>query len=112
MRYEFEDAAKRCEPMPEGLTLPEIMVYQSLSALTVRYRAGQVSAELAIRERRQIDAAYDAAVRDDRLVRWCVQLRKGIEIALGDYQRDQTTEKADRLVGIINGFIRTEGEQS
>ena len=77
-----------------------------------RYLAGQVSAELAIRERRQIDAAYDAAVRDDRLVRWCVQLRKGIEIALGDYQRDQTTEKADRLVGIINGFIRTEGEQS
>lgn len=106
MKYEFEDSAKRCEPMPEGLTLEEQMVYQILAALTVRYRAGAISAELAVKERRLADAAYDKAVQDGRLVDWCVRLRRGVERALSDYQREPTIEHADRLAGVINGFIR------
>lgn len=106
MKYEFEDSAKRCEPMPDGLTLEEQMVYQILAALTVRYRAGAISAELAVKERRLADAAYDKAVQDGRLVDWCVRLHRGVERALSDYKREPTIEHADRLAGVIDGFIR------
>lgn len=106
MKYEFEDSAKRCEPMPEGLTLEEQMVYQILAALTVRYRAGAISAELAVKERRMADAAYDKAVQDGRLVDWHVQLTKRIERAMSAYRLNRTLENADRLVDTIDGLYR------
>ncbi|MBQ4187429.1 MAG: hypothetical protein II642_06065 [Firmicutes bacterium] len=111
MRYKFEAAAKRCESMPEGLTLPEQMAFQALAALTVRYRCGMISAELAKRERRRIDAAYDKAAQNEKNVNWCTGLRKRIEAAMNAYRLDRTLENADRLVGVIDGFIREEGTQ-
>ena len=106
MKYSFEGAAKRCEPMPEGLTLPEQMAFQALAALTVRYRCGMISAELAVRERRRIDAAYEEAARNEKLVSWCTGLRTRIEASLNNYRLTRTVEAADHLADVIDGLIR------
>ena len=45
MTYPFERAAMQNDPMPEGLTGAEQILYQGLALLYSRYRSGQLSRE-------------------------------------------------------------------
>ena len=106
MKYEWENAAKRNAPMPNGLTASEQVAYQSIALLAARYRLGAVSAEQAQKERKDIDRAFAARLACDKASKWSVDLRKRIEIAHAKYRKEHTLEAADLLSNVIDGFVR------
>lgn len=57
-REELEKLAAAGRPMPAGLEAPDIMLFQTLAALYLRYRAGALSREQASAEKQKIITAY------------------------------------------------------
>lgn len=55
---ELEKLASKNEPMPNDLTAPQIMLFQSLSALYSRYQLRAIDSETAKEEKRLIMAKY------------------------------------------------------
>jgi len=106
MEHSWEAMAKRNEPMPKDLSLPDQAAYQAIACLVVRFRLKAVSAEQAVREKAQIDKALDRWTANDAFVNWNVRLRKRIERAHARYRLERTIEAADYLSGVIDGFIR------
>lgn len=59
MTYPFERAAMQNDPMPEGLTGAEQILYQGLALLYRRYRSGQLSREQGRREKAQLVRRFE-----------------------------------------------------
>lgn len=59
MTYPFERAAMQNDPMPEGLTGAEQILYQGLALLYSRYRSGQLSREQGRREKAQLVRRFE-----------------------------------------------------
>lgn len=106
MKYSWEMLAKRNQPMPGGLSSAEQRAYQSLALLTARYKLGGLTAEQAVKERKEIDKAFDHDAYCDRLNDWHISLTKNIEIAHARYRKERTIEAADLLSDVIDGFCR------
>lgn len=111
MRYEWEQQAKRNEPMPEGLPIADQAAYQALAALVARYKLGAVNAEQAKKERTEIDKAYGYRAAGDRLNGWTVSLRKRIEAAHAKFRKEPTVENAMYLSDVLDGFERSNRSQ-
>lgn len=106
IHYTWEIAAKRNEPMPDGLSLTEQMAFQALAELAARYKLGAVSAEQAKRERQEIDRAFACRLAGDQAAKWMTDFRAKIEIAHDRYRLDPTAENAEVLSKVIDGFVR------
>lgn len=106
MKYSWENAAKRNQPMPDGLSSAEQRAFQSLSLLTARYKLGGLTAEQAVKERKEIDRAYEHDAYCDRLNDWHIRLKKNIELAHARYRKERTIEAADLLSDVIDWFVR------
>lgn len=106
MKYSWENAAKRNQPMPDGLSSAEQRAFQSLALLTTRYKLGGLTAEQAVKERKEIDRAYEHDAYCEKLNDWHISLTKNIEIAHARYRKERTIEAADMLSDVIDGFVR------
>lgn len=106
MTFPWENKAKRCEPMPDGLKQSEQLAYQSIALLAARYRLGGLSDEQAIKDRKKIDQRYLIDAANEGYIQWTVDLRKRIEIAQSNYRRERTVEAADVLSDVLDGFVR------
>lgn len=106
MVFIWENKAKRCEPMPDGLKQSEQLAYQSIALLAARYRLGGLSDEQAIKERKQIDQRYLIDAANEGYIKWVSDLRVRIELAQSEYRKKRTVEAADRLSDVIDGFVR------
>ena len=99
----FERQAMKNEPMPEGLSGAEQILYQGLALLYQRYRSGYIDNGYAKREKKELLAAYEAAKFD--LGMW-EQGRKRMERIVGpvaDYWMNPTMEKANEIIDLIYG---------
>ncbi len=105
-RYTWENAAKRNQPMPDGLSSAEQRAFQSLALLTARYKLGGLTAEQAVKERKEIDRAYEHDAFCDKLNDWHIRFTKNIELAHARYRKKRTIENANVLSDVIDGFIR------
>lgn len=106
MVFTWENKAKRCEPMPDGLKQSEQLAYQSIALLAARYRLGGLSDEQAIKDRKKIDQRYLIDAANEGYIQWTVDLRRRIEVAHSRYRKERTVEAADRLSDVIDGFVR------
>lgn len=108
--FPWEREAMHGDEMPDGLSMEEQWAYQAIAMLYGRYRLklvdratgsvekGKIKYELGLRQRK--------AGMQRRLCEWDVKLRKGIEGAISSYRKDRTIENADRLVDVIDGFLK------
>ena len=92
--------------MPAGLPASEQLAYQSIAALVARYRMGTVTADQAVKERKQIDQRYLIDAANEGYIQWTVDLRRRIEVAHSRYRKERTVEAADVLSDVIDGFVR------
>lgn len=106
MTFPWENKAKRCEPMPDGLKQSEQLAYQSIALLAARYRLGGMSDEQAVKDRKKIDQRYVIDSANEGYIQWTVDLRKRIEIAQSRYRNERTREAADLLSDVLDGFVR------
>lgn len=106
MVFPWENKAKRCEPMPDGLKQSEQLAYQSIALLAARYRLGGLSDEQAVADRKKIDQRYLIDAANEGYIQWTVELRKRIEIAQSKYRKERTIESADLLSDVLDGFVR------
>jgi len=106
MVFPWENKAKRCEPMPDGLKQSEQLAYQSIALLAARYRLGGLSDEQAIKDRKKIDQRYLIDSANEGYIQWTVDLRKRIEVAQSKYRLERTIEAADLLSDVLDGFVR------
>ena len=106
MKYSWEMLAKCNQPMPDGLSSAEQRAFQSLALLTARYKLGGLTAEQAVKERKEIDRAYEHDAYCGKLNDWHIRLTKNIEIAHARYRKERTIENADILSDVIDGFVR------
>jgi len=108
---EIKKLAVTSPEMPSGLTMAEQEAFMAIGFLLAQWRAGAVSAEYTKSAYADISRAFRRAKSGEDLVEWFAGLRKRIEAAMNAYRLDRTLENADRLVGVIDGFIREEGTQ-
>lgn len=107
--FPFEREAARGEPMPDGLSLPNQMAYQTLCAIYARIRLGTISRQQAEKEKGAMLYLYDKGTRDEafqrKLTVWQVDLFHAIEAAQSNYRKNRTLENADRLSAVLDGRL-------
>ena len=107
MELTYERAAMHNEPMPEGLELADQLCYQALALLYARYHSGKITREQGEKEARLIRRKREENIKSNEFGEKCresaVNLWRNIEGAVMDYQKNRTTESADRLLIAIYG---------
>ena len=103
MPFEYENEAKRNEPMPTGLTSSQQMCYQAMALMTMRYKLGELNAEQAIAEKRQIEREYTEMSAREQYITHCSDLWANIETAAIEYNKTRTLEAADKMREVIYG---------
>ncbi len=98
MDLEFEKAAMRNDPMPQGLRLSEQKAYTSLRNLYAQYFLNLISLETAKAEKQEIKRALATErSKEEFLDRENKVLAKRIKEASERYKEKQTIENANRL---------------
>lgn len=104
---EFEKAAMKGEPMPDGLSLMDQAMFQALAALYARYRRGELDRRQASAEKGKLLYEYEKQCRVAKfyadLAAWHTELRTRIEASASAYRKERTLENADALSATING---------
>lgn len=112
---EYERMAMQGEPMPDGLTIPYQLYYQTLSALYGRYRRREVTREQAAAEKNA--ARHSANVAHERFERAKSSSERyakmviSVESAANAYAKERTLENADRLYKALYGMEPTKKEE-
>ncbi len=109
MELPYERQAMQAQPMPDGLSLEDQLMYQALSILYARYKRHELTREQAAADKGRLLYEHDRRVRsaeaDRRLAKWHTDLRKSIEAAQCYYRKERTIENADALSAAIDGRI-------
>ena len=97
----YERAAMDNEPMPDGLKLPDQMLYQALAWLYCRYHARQISREQGQIEKRKLYVTYDRLKREAESVTQMSKYYADVYTALAQassaYAKERTLEHADAM---------------
>jgi len=105
---EFERAAMKNEPMPNGLDIIDAAMYQSLATLYARFHAGAITREKAAAEKGKMLHSYEKqrTQRDYELslYKHRAELFRQINNAADDYAKNRTLANADRMYEIIYGL--------
>ena len=109
MVFPFEEKAAAGEPMPDGLSLPDQLVYQFLANLYDRIKRGTISREQAALEKGRMKHQYDLASAELAKYsalggRWA-DLLKRAEGAQIIYRMDRTLKSADVLSAALDGVL-------
>lgn len=111
IEFKYEDSAKRCEAMPDGLALAEQLCYRNIVMLTMQYRAGAITAEDAQKQMKAIKREYADFASKELYVDRVSHLWIDIELASMKYNKNRTLEDADEMRDILYGFRRYTKEQ-
>ena len=106
MVFPWENKAKRCEPMPDGLKQSEQLAYQSIALLAARYRLGGLSDEQAVADRKKIDQRYLIDAANEGYIQWTVDVRRRVEIAVNQFRREPSIANANVMADVLDGFVR------
>lgn len=101
----YEKQAMHGEPMPDGLTFPDQIMFQALSLLYTRYRLKSITREQAQAEKRQLLREHETIkFKWSMADRWTEAI-KATDLARCEYRKNKTLENADNLVRCIDGVI-------
>lgn len=107
MDIPYERQAMAGEPIPDGLSLPDTMLYITLRGIYQQYRAGHISREQGAADKRKAVVEYHRLVSrleiGDRCREHAVQMWKDIELLTSEYRKNPTLETADKIVQKIYG---------
>lgn len=103
MEYPFERAAMRGDPMPEGLTGAEQILFSGLSLLYARVHMKLMDRDAAKREKVKLVQFYESIRFDCDLWKRMTLLWKELEGPMTRYQQSRTLEQADRCMEILYG---------
>lgn len=99
--FEWEQAAMRGDPMPDGLPLEEQLAFQALAHLYARFRLHKITREAGREEKGKILSELERNRRrvhtQENLVRCSVEMVRAVESAANTYAGERTVEHADRL---------------
>ena len=102
-RKQIEDAAKRGDKMPDGLTLVEQLFFQAIANLTQRFLIGKISKAQSKVEYTQIAQEYESHCSKILYQSRLAAIWADIENAALKYDNEPTIENADRLRDFIFG---------
>lgn len=97
-------------PMPEGLEMPEQMIYQALASLYGRFRANLIDKESAVKEKQAIADAYHWYKKDFETSYSWIWILHNVEIASSTCRKDPTPENALALCEVLEGRKKELGE--
>lgn len=109
MKFQYEQQAARGDAMPDWLTQPDQLLYQSMAILYARYRAGFITRDAAVEEKGRL--LYEWENNRARLefaaclAEWHAKLRREIEAAQNAYRRDPSMETAEKLSKVLDGIL-------
>lgn len=109
MKFQYEQQAARGDIMPDGLTQPDQLLYQSMAILYARYRAGFITRDAAVQEKGRL--LYEWENNRARLesagvlAEWNAKLRREIESAQNAYRRAPSMETAENLSRVLDGVL-------
>ncbi len=109
MELPYERQAMQAQPMPEGLSLEDQLMYQALSILYARYKRHELTREQATAEKGKLVYEHDRRKKiegaSSDLAKWHHDLRREIEAAQCRYRKEHTIEAADALSAALDGRI-------
>lgn len=97
-------------PMPEGLEMPEQMLYQALASLYGRFRANLIDKESAAKEKQEIADAYHWYKNDFETSYAWIWILHNVEIAVSACRKDPTPKNALALCEVLDGRKKDLGE--
>lgn len=97
-------------PMPEGLEMPEQMLYQALASLYGRFRANLIDKESAAKEKQAIADAYHWYKKDFETSYAWIWILHNVEIAASACRKDPTPDNALALCEVLEGRKKDIGE--
>lgn len=110
MVFEFERQAMNGDPVPHGLSQVDQLFYLQLRALYYQYRSGWITRDRGTEDKKRLLSEYrkrlDSEKFRDDLTKWHVALRKRIEAAHAEYQKNPIPENAKKLSLAIDGISR------
>lgn len=109
MKFQYEQQAARGDAMPDGLTQPDQLLYQSMAILYARYMAGFITRDAAAQEKGRLLYEWERnrtrLESADRLAEWHAKLRREIEAEQNAYRRAPSMETAENLSKALDGII-------
>lgn len=101
--FAFERAAMRGDPMPDGLTGAEQLLFQGLSLLYARLHMGAIDRDMARREKVKLVQQYENAAFDYALWARTAALWKTLEAPMAAFREKSSVENAKRCMELLYG---------
>ena len=108
MTFKYEQQAAHGQPMPNGLSQPEQLLYQSLCVLYSRYRRGEINREQAADEKQKLLSACEANEKHIEFVHkmstYYANLRTRVNFFQTEFRKNSTVENAKKFSNCLDGF--------
>lgn len=109
MTAELERQAANGEPLPDGLTLEDQLLFLSLRNLYKAYRNGFIGKENATAEKGKLMYEHERRQRIENMNRRCAKHTTDMWASIGaqarDYAKNRSLETADKLLRAIDGRL-------
>ena len=102
---DLERLAASEEEMPDGLTMPEQLLFLTLRELYKNFRSGAVNRERAKREKSRVLVAYRGLASEYAVVEQHLSIRKRLTKNIGDIYKCGC-QNCRKLINIFNGIDR------
>ena len=103
----YERHAMNGDPIPDGLTQEDQLMYLSLRSLYALYHRKDINRDQAAVEKKKLLYEYDKRIRAARFNReltvQSVTMWKEIGRYLNQYRKERSLESADKLVDAMDG---------
>lgn len=116
MFFDYEEQAKRHEPVPAGISLFDEGGYRNLSDIYLMYQKGTISREQAIEKKKKLKARALKEIQldsfRDNTAYECEKILRLSEQARIKARKDPTPENCLALVDTIDGILKNELQQN
>lgn len=102
---QLERLAASDEEMPDGLAMPEQLLFLTLRELYKNFRSGTVNRERAKREKSRIIVAYQGLTSEYAVVEQHLSIRKRLTKNIGDIYKCGC-QNCRKLINVFNGVDR------
>jgi hypothetical protein len=110
--FPYERQAMAGEEMPDGLNMPDTLMYIGLRMLYNQYKSGTIGRDLATAEKRKLIKKYKYQMFLQEASERYVKNIKQTELARAEYRKERTLEAADKLVLALEGKILCQSEKT
>lgn len=102
---ELEQLAASGEEMPDGLAMPEQLLFLTLRELYKNFHSGAVNRDRGKREKSRILVAYQGLANEYKVVEQHLSIRKKLTQNIGDIYKCGC-QNCKKLINIFNGIDR------